>query len=138
MVKTELIASGRFDEIIRLTRDAVSAMLGFTFAHLGIYEESRDKASAAAAFLSDLFFFSVSEKTASIFAGQNLEIAQAPLPGRKGHITVSTNDMQRAVVYLKRKGISILPEAAEVKDGRLTAASIDGQVAGFAIHLLQH
>jgi len=138
MVKADLIASGRFDEITRLTRDAVSAMLGFTFGHLGIHEESRDKASAAATFLSALFFFSVNEKTASIFAGQNLEIAYSPLSGRNGHIAISTNDMQRAVAYLKRKGISILPETAKEKDGRLTAAYIDGQVSGFSIHLIQH
>jgi 2-dehydro-3-deoxyphosphogluconate aldolase/(4S)-4-hydroxy-2-oxoglutarate aldolase len=138
MVKADLIASGSFDEITRITRDAVSTMLGFAVAHLGIHEESRDKASAAATFLSSLFFFSVNEKTASIFAGQNLEIAYSPFPGRKGHIAISTNDMQRAVAYLKRKGISILPETAKEKDGRLTAVYIDGQVSGFAIHLLQH
>ena len=138
MVKADLIASGSFDEITRITRDAVSTMLGFAVAHLGIHEESRDKASAAATFLSNLFFFSVNAKTASIFAGQNLEIAYSPFPGRKGHIAISTNHMQRAVAYLKRKGISILPETAKEKDGRLTAVYIDGQVSGFAIHLIQH
>ena len=138
MVKADLIASRSFDEITRITRDAVSTMLGFAVAHLGIHEESRDKASAAATFLSNLFFFSVDERTASIFAGQNLEIAYSPFPGKKGHIAISTNDIQRAVVYLKRKGISILPETAKEKDGRLTAVYIDGQVSGFAIHLIQH
>ena len=138
MVKTDLIASGSFDEITRITKNAVSTMLGFAVAHLGIHEEGRDRASAAATFLSNLFFFSVDEKTASIFAGQNLEIAYSPFPGRKGHIAISTNHMQRAVAYLKRKGISILPETAKEKDGKLTAVYIDGQVSGFAVHLIQH
>jgi 2-dehydro-3-deoxyphosphogluconate aldolase/(4S)-4-hydroxy-2-oxoglutarate aldolase len=138
MVKADLIASRSFDEITRITRDAVSTMLGFAVAHLGIHEESRDKASAAATFLSNLFFFSVNERTASIFAGENLEIAHSPFPGKKGHIAISTNHVQRAVAYLKRKGISILPETAKEKDGRLTAVYIEGQVSGFAIHLIQH
>jgi 2-dehydro-3-deoxyphosphogluconate aldolase/(4S)-4-hydroxy-2-oxoglutarate aldolase len=138
MVKADLIASGRFDEITKLTREAVSTMLGFAFAHLGINEESRDKASASATFLSNLFFFSVNEGANSIFASQGLEITKSPFPGKKGHIAISTNHMQRAVAYLKRKGISILPQTAKEKDGKLTAVYIDGQVSGFAIHLLQH
>ena len=137
MVKADLIASGRFDEITKLTRDAVSAMLGFSLAHLGIHEESRDTASVAAAFLSNLFFFSVNEGIASVFAGHNLEIAHSALPGEKGHIAVATNHIQRAAAYLKRKGISILPETAKEKDGKLTEVYIDGQVSGFAIHLVQ-
>jgi len=138
MVKADLIASGKFDEITRLTREAVSAMLGFAFAYLGIHEKSRDKASASAALLSDLFFFSVHETASSIFAGERLEITQSPFPGRKGHIAISTNHIQRAISYLKRKGMSILPETAKEKDGKLTEVYIDGQVSGFAIHLIQN
>jgi 2-dehydro-3-deoxyphosphogluconate aldolase/(4S)-4-hydroxy-2-oxoglutarate aldolase len=138
MVKADLIASGRFDEITRLTKDAVSAMLGFAFAHLGIYEENRDKASASAALLWNLFSFSIHETTSSIFAGQGLEITQSPFPGRKGHIAISTNHIQRAIAYLKRKGMSILPETVKEKDGKPTAVYIDGQVSGFAIHLIQN
>ena len=137
MVKADLIASGRFDEITRLTREAVSTMLGFAFAHLGIKEESRDKALASATFLSNLFFFSVNEGTNSIFASQGLEITKSPFPGKMGHIAISTNHIHRAIAYLKRKGISILTETAKEKDGKLTAVYIDGQVSGFAIHLIQ-
>jgi 2-dehydro-3-deoxyphosphogluconate aldolase/(4S)-4-hydroxy-2-oxoglutarate aldolase len=113
-------------------------MLGFAFAHLGINEESRDKASASTTFLSNLFFFSVNEGTSSIFAGPGLEITKSPFPGKRGHIAISTNHIHRAIAYLKRKGISMLPETAKEKDGRLTAVYIDGQVSGFAIHLIQH
>jgi 2-dehydro-3-deoxyphosphogluconate aldolase/(4S)-4-hydroxy-2-oxoglutarate aldolase len=137
MVKADLIVSGRFDEITKLTREAVSTMLGFAFAHLGINEESRDKALASANFLCDLFFFPVKEGASSVFAGQTFEVTKSQFPGKMGHIAISTNHIHRAIAYLKRKGISILTETAKEKDGRLTAVYIDGQVSGFAIHLIQ-
>ena len=34
MVKADLISSGKFDEITRLTKEAVATMLGFDFAHI--------------------------------------------------------------------------------------------------------
>ena len=36
MVKDQLIKNGNFDEITRLTREAVNIMLGFDLAHIGI------------------------------------------------------------------------------------------------------
>ena len=137
MVKADLISSEKFDEITRLTREAVSTMLGFEFAHLGINEESIDKALASAAFLSDLFFFPVREGTSSIFAGQVFEVTKRRFPGKKGHIAISTNHIHRAIAYLRRKGVSTLPDTAKEKDGKLTTVYIDREVSGFAIHLVQ-
>jgi 2-dehydro-3-deoxyphosphogluconate aldolase/(4S)-4-hydroxy-2-oxoglutarate aldolase len=137
MVKADLIASGRFDEITRLTREAVSTMLGFEFAHLGITEENRDKALESANLFPHLFFFPVKEGTSSVFAGPNLEITKSRFPGAKGHIGIFTNHIHRAIAYLKRKGVSTLPDTAKEKDGKLTAVYIDREVSGFAIHLIQ-
>ncbi|GAG19057.1 unnamed protein product, partial [marine sediment metagenome] len=41
MVKADLISSGSFSEITRITKEAISTMLGFEFAHLGINEENK-------------------------------------------------------------------------------------------------
>jgi len=57
--------------------------------------------------------------------------------GKHGHIAISTNDIHRAIAYLKKKGISVLPETAKEKDGKLKAVYIAQEVSGFAIHLLQ-
>jgi len=137
MVKPELISSGNFSEITRLTKEAISTMLGFEFAHLGINEESKDKALNSANLLSHLFYLPVKEGTSSIFAGSTFEITKNKYLGKHGHIAIATNDIHRAIAYLKKKGISVLPETAKEKDGKLKAIYIAQEVSAFAIHLLQ-
>lgn len=137
MVKADLISSGRFNEITRLSREAVSTMLGFELQHLGINEESRETALESATFLSNLFYFPVKEGTRSFFVGSGFEVTKSRFTGRNGHIAVSTNDIYRASAYLKRKGVSILPETEKDRDGKLRAVHIGKEVSGFAIHLVQ-
>ncbi len=137
MVKPELISSGNFDEITRLTKEAISIMLGFEFAHLGINEENEDKALNSASLLSHLFYFPIKEGTSSIFAGPGFEVMKKQYLGKHGHIAITTNHIHRAITYLKMKGVSVLPETAKEKDGKLKAIYLDKEVSGFAIHLLQ-
>jgi len=137
MVKDNLISSGNFNEITRLTKEAVYTMLGFEFAHLGINEENEDKALNSASLLSHLFYFPIKEGTSSIFAGSGFEVTKNKYLGKHGHIAIVTNDIYRAITYLKMKGISILPETAKEKEGKLKAVYLDQEVSGFAIHLLQ-
>ena len=137
MVKDNLISSGNFSEITRLTKEAVSTMLGFEFAHLGINEEDKDKALDSANQLLNLFYFPIKEGTSAIFAGSGFEIIKNKYLGKHGHIAIATNDIHRAITYLKMKGISILPETAKEKEGKLKAVYLDQEVSGFAIHLLQ-
>ena len=137
MVKDNLISSGNFTEITRLTKEAISIMLGFEFAHLGINEEDEDKALNSANLLSHLFYFPIKEGTSSIFAGSGFEVIKNRFLGEHGHIAIVTNDIKRAITYLRMKGISVLPETAKEKDGKLKAIYLDQEVSGFAIHLLQ-
>ena len=137
MVKADLISSGNFAEITRLTKEAVSIMLGFEFAHLGINEETKDKALYSANLLSRLFNFPLKEGTSSAFAGSSFEVIKSQYLGKHGHIAIATNHIYRAINYLKMKGVSVLPETAKEKDGKLKAIYLDQEVSEFAIHLLQ-
>lgn len=137
MVKADLISSGNFDEITRITKEAISTMLGFEFAHLGINEETKDKALNSANLLSHLFYFSVKEGATSIFTGSGFEVMKNQYLGKHGHIAIATNHIYRAINYLKTKGIPVLPETAKEEDGKLKAIYLDQEVSGFAIHLLQ-
>jgi len=137
MVKANLISSGNFAEITRLTQEAISIMLGFEFAHLGINEETEDEALNSANLLSGLFYLPIKEGTSSIFAGSDFEIMKNQYLGKHGHIAIATKDIHRAITYLKMKGISVLPETAKEKSGKLKAIYLDQEVSGFAIHLLQ-
>ena len=137
MVKADLISEGRFDEITRLSREAVSTMLGFEFQHLGINEENKETALESATVLSNLFYFPMQEETISFAVGPGLKVTKSRLPGKNGHIAVSTNDLYRAISYLKRKGVSILPETEKDLGGKLSTVHIGKEVSGFAIHLVQ-
>ena len=137
MVKPELISSGNFKEITRLTQEAISIMLGFEFAHLGINEENQNKAFDSANLLSHLFYLPVKEGTSSVFAGPAFEVIKNRYLGEHGHMAIATNDIHRAITYLKIKNISILPETAKEKEGKLKAVYLDQEISGFAIHLLQ-
>jgi 2-dehydro-3-deoxyphosphogluconate aldolase/(4S)-4-hydroxy-2-oxoglutarate aldolase len=137
MVKDDLISSGKFDEIARLTKEAVSKLLGFEFTHLGINEESEEKSMASANDLSELFHFPVKAGASSVFAGTGFEVTKTPFLGKNGHIAIGTNNMVRAIAYLKRKSVSILPETAKQKDGKLQAVYLNREISGFAIHLIQ-
>ncbi|MBE9593066.1 MAG: bifunctional 4-hydroxy-2-oxoglutarate aldolase/2-dehydro-3-deoxy-phosphogluconate aldolase, partial [Proteobacteria bacterium] len=137
MVKSELISSGNFAEITRITKEAISTILGFEFAHLGINEETKDKALNSANQLSHLFYLPLKEGATSIFAGSAFEVMKNRYLGKHGHIAIATNDIYRAIAYLKMKGISTLPETAKEKDGKFKAIYLDQEVSGFAIHLLQ-
>jgi len=137
MVKADLISSGNFAEITRLTKETISTMLGFEFAHLGINEETKDKALNSANLLSHLFYLPIKEGTSSIFAGPGFEVMKNQYLGKHGHIAIATNYIYRAITYLKMKGVSLLPETAKEKDGKLKAIYLAQEVSGFAIHLLQ-
>jgi 2-dehydro-3-deoxyphosphogluconate aldolase/(4S)-4-hydroxy-2-oxoglutarate aldolase len=137
MVKAELISSSRFDEITRLTREAVSTILGFEFSHLGINEGSPEKAIESATFISNAFRLPLKESETSISTGSWFEITKGPLSENKGYIAICTNNIHRAIAYLNRKGISVLPKSAKEKNGKLNAVHLGREVSGFAIHLVQ-
>jgi 2-dehydro-3-deoxyphosphogluconate aldolase/(4S)-4-hydroxy-2-oxoglutarate aldolase len=137
MVKSDFISSGNFNRITELAREAVSTMLGFQLAHLGINEETQEKALNAANLLSHNFYFTTKEGSSSVFAGSGFEVMKKKYLGEHGHIAIATNNITRAIAYLKRKGISILPETAKESNGKLKAVYLDMNVSGFAVHLMQ-
>jgi len=136
MVKSDLIAAKRFDEITRLCKQAISLILGFEFVNLGINAANEDEAIASANVFADLFAFPVKVGTSSVFASSGIEINKSMGLGAHGHIAIRTNSLKRALAYLKRKGINTSGEM-KMKNGKPIAAYIDKEVAGFAIHLLQ-
>jgi 2-dehydro-3-deoxyphosphogluconate aldolase/(4S)-4-hydroxy-2-oxoglutarate aldolase len=137
MVRADLIAAGKFEEITRLAKEATEIVLGFEFAHLGINETSEKHALSAAAKLEDLFSFTSKPGGSSVFAGPAVEILKAPYLGEKGHIAVATNDIDRGIAYMRRKGISIRSDTAKEREGKIVAVYTDQEIGGFAIHLVK-
>ena len=79
-----------------MTREAVTQMLGFELAHVGINAESADVASEVANAFHGLFNTGLKDGNSSIFAGKGIEVMKAPYLGAKGHIAYRTNYIERA------------------------------------------
>ena len=90
-----------------------------------------------ATFLSNAFRLTLKEGKASISAGSFFEVAKDPLYENKGYIAICTNNIHRAIAYLNRKGISVLPESEKEMNGNLNAVYLEREVSGFAIQLVQ-
>lgn len=138
MVSSQMIENGEFDKITEMTKEAVTQMLGFELAHVGINAENGEEASKIANGFDALFNTSVKGGNSSIFAGTGIEVMKEPYLGAKGHIAYKTNYIDRAVAYLKAKGYKFNEESAKYDaKGKLKAIYLEEEIGGFAIHLVQ-
>ena len=132
MCKGDMIKAGKWDEITALCKEAVRTMLGFSLAHVGLNCENEAEAEKAAKTLCALFGFEYKSGNSSIFAGGAVECMKAPYLGKNGHIAIGTNSLDRAIYHLGRQGVEFDETTRKPK-----AIYLEGEVGGFAIHLVQ-
>ena len=138
MVKDALIDAGNFEEITRLTRNAVMKMLGFKLVHVGINCESSEEAQAGAKLICAMFGMDCKVGNSSTFAGTEFEFMHSKYLGTHGHIAIATNFPDRARAYLERMGIEFNEETAKYDaKGNLTICYLKGEICGFAIHIVK-
>ena len=138
MVKSDLISAGNFARIVELTREAVTTMLGFDLAHIGINAADADASLGVARTLSSMFNFALKEGNSSNFAGPGIEVVKGGTLGTHGHIAIHTNSIPRAIAYLERNGVEVDTSTAKgPAGGPFIAVFLKEEVGGFAIHLLQ-
>lgn len=138
MVPAKLVDEKKFDEIEKMTREAVQTMLGFEIKHVGINAANEAEASVVADVLAKMFSFEKKENQGGIFVDTMFEVLKNPYLGKNGHIAIGTNYIDRAVAYMEMLGVTFNEESAK-RDakGNLKAIYAKDEVAGFAIHLLQ-
>lgn len=138
MVDQQHIEKQDFSKITNLTEEAVRQMLGFELAHVGINGQGDEQARGIAKGFGKIFGETIKEGNNSIFAGTGIEVMKQPYLGTKGHIAYKTNYLKRAIKYLEQKGITFDESTAKYDDkGNMIAIYIEGEIGGFAIHLLQ-
>lgn len=138
MVKKDLISDEKWDEITRLTKEAVQTMLGFEFAHMGLNTENEEEALKAAKTFEALFGLDYAVGNSSVFAGaRRMEIMKKPGRGKYGHIAIATNTLPRAIAHLKARGVEFDESSLVEKNGKKTAIYLKEEIAGFAVHLVQ-
>lgn len=138
MVSGKLVSEGKFDEIEKLTREAVNKMLGFELKHVGINCSNEDEANSVAGKFDSIFGFAANDHKKCVFAGTEIEALKVPYHGEKGHIAIGTNYLNRAINYLESQGVKF-KEGSEVYNdkGDFTAIYLDEEIGGFAVHLVQ-
>ena len=136
MVPPDRVEAEDWAGVEALCKEAVSALHGFAFAHLGINGPDEAGCRDLAGSFERLFNLVPREGGGSIFAGEMIEITKKPFLGAKGHLAIRCNQVERAVAYFKRAGIQARPETAKGAPGRLKAIYLDLELARFAVHLL--
>lgn len=138
MVSGELIKNREFDKICELTREAVMTVHGFELKHIGINCENEVEADDTAESFERLFGFTKKTGNSSVFAGSFIEAMKTPYLGQKGHIAIGCNNMDRAVAYLEAIGTEIdMATAKYDAKNNLMSVYLTGEIAGFAVHLVQ-
>ncbi len=137
MVKPDFISGERFDEITKIARETVGAMLGFSLKHIGINSSDASAAAEAAKLFTSFFPGKVSESDKSIMVGGAVELMKGSGRGANGHIAIGTTNIIRAAAFLERKGFSLDHENAIKAEGKIKAVFFKNEIAGFAVHLLE-
>jgi 2-dehydro-3-deoxyphosphogluconate aldolase / (4S)-4-hydroxy-2-oxoglutarate aldolase len=137
MVKSDMIAAGKFEDIKNLSAKAVSTMLGLHIAHVGINSGTPEEAARLATMLGGLLNLPPRETSAAVFAGPQVEFRKNPSPGAHGHLAIGTHFIERAIAYFERAGVKTLPDTVIEKNGKPHAVYLNLDIAGFAIHLIQ-
>ena len=131
------IASGNFEKITELCKQARSAALGFEVAHIGVNCENGEDSLAVCKKLDEAFALGVKEGNSSNFASNGIEVMKSMYLGKNGHIAIRTNSVPLAVAELEKKGFVCDMETAKYKGERMIAVYLKDEFGGFAVHLLQ-
>jgi len=136
MVKADLIDNENWAEITKICREAVIALHGFSFAHMGINQKD-DKEATDTSNLFALLGLLPKVGNSSIFNGDVIEVMKTPFRGTKGHIGFKCFNIERALAYLEQFGFHGVEETAKREKGKLTVIYLDKEIGGFAIHLVR-
>ena len=138
MVKDALIKEGKFDEIEKLTKNAVALMHGFEIVHVGINSADKEEGEKTAALLCKLFCLEPDVRSKATFAGTKFEVMHLPFRGKCGHIAIGCNFPDRARSYLERLGVEFDESTATYDEkGNLKFVYFKDDIGGFAFHLIK-
>lgn len=137
MVKPDLIATDAWDEIAKLCSQAIAAVHGFSFFHLGINRPDEAGAQETASILERMGFPS-RQTNMSIFAGTEFEVMKLPFRGAMGHIGMRCNNVERALAFLEPLGFKSVPDSVTIDKGVMQFTYLDRELGGFALHLARY
>lgn len=138
VANTKLIKEGNFEKIKEIARETVRALHGFKVVHIGINADTPENAAKIAKQFAPFGLNVAKDGESSLFLNTDIEIMKKPWYGEKGHIAVACNNIKRAEAYCKSQGIEFIDETKKIDaKGNYKAVYINGDIAGFSVHLVQ-
>lgn len=126
------IRAGDFEQLTLTARRSVEALLGFSFAHVGVNPGGRPLKE-----LEQLLASYEGEASSCFMMHGAIECCPELAPGTHGHLAIATNDVLRAARFLEKRGACFDWENAKWAGSRLNALYMTEEFGGFAVHLLQ-
>jgi len=137
MVKPELIEAEDWPAITKLCSDAVAAVQGLEFAHVGINNKNKDEAEKAIALL-ETFGMVRKDGRSSTFMDTTIEVMPIVFRGEMGHLGFRCLSVERTMSYLATKGLTVNEETIAKDDkGRIKSCYFNETASGFALHLVR-
>jgi 2-dehydro-3-deoxyphosphogluconate aldolase/(4S)-4-hydroxy-2-oxoglutarate aldolase len=133
MVKADLIAKERFAEVRSLAAGAIEEMLGLELETVPVSNRPAQIPPPGPDELSRALGVVVRAGDMTL----RRDITERDQGQQEGTVFIRTLFIERAIAYLERKGVGCLEETRSEKGGRLVGVTLDGEVGGRVVRLLQ-
>ena len=130
------IKAAEYDKVAGKAADIVRDMLGFKIAHVGINAPDESEALDIAGGFSEILGMPATDGMTSFFVSSLIEVNKEPGRGAHGHIGIYTNNINRAVHHIEKRGFKI--DTTPLAEGRTGPLYLHTEVGGFAVHLIQN
>lgn len=136
MAPADKVLAQDWDGIRALCEKAIAVSHNFRLIHIGI--NAGEEGAVLARELGNMFSIGSRPGGRSDFAGDIFECCKEKFPGEKGHIAIGVRNVERAALYLEKKGYSMREEFKNFDGaGNLNAVYLEKEFGGFALHLLR-
>lgn len=137
MVKTDLIENEDWDGISKLCSDAVIALQGLEFAHMGVNNDGSVESEKSITGFAALGM-PTNRGASSTFMSSFIEVLPKLYLGKNGHIGFRCYNIERTLSYLANHGFTPNKETiARDAKGNIKICYLNEELSGFAIHLIR-
>ena len=140
LCEKEDINKNRYEKIIGNVQEAIGIMNGFELAHQGLSAENENEEESfnIVQQLEKALGFEFRSGTSSNPAGNSVDVTKSSGTEKRSHITVRTNNIERACFYLENRGFKVDQETTS-KDisGHSATVCLWDQTGSLGVHLFQ-
>ena len=138
MVKSEYINDNKWDTITRLCIESIKNLQGFKMESISFNSSKNSEAEETLNLLGHFGFEYTSQGSVSMSFADKKDMP-SQIKGSTGQMTFSTNNVERAISYLSKFGLSTLENTIQYSgksnESYIKSVFLDKEINGFAICL---